>query len=53
MYHLANNTFVKWSSGLMDKYGRTIQMDLLGGTMIITDDPANIRAIQSSQVCAL
>lgn len=49
MYHLANNTFVEWSSGLMDKYGRTIQMDLLGGTMIITDDPANIRAIQSSQ----
>ncbi|KAH7009161.1 cytochrome P450 [Macrophomina phaseolina] len=49
LYHLANNTFVEWSTGLMDKFGRTIEMNMPGGRVIITDDPENIRAIQSSQ----
>lgn len=53
LYHLANHSFYDWVVSFMTKYGRTIELDLVGKRLLITDEPENVRSIMYSQVSAI
>ena len=48
--HIRNNTILEWTQKILDIPGRTVDVRILGTSIIWTDNIENIRAILSTQV---
>lgn len=45
--------FYHWTKYLLEENNHTLQLRMLGATLLLTDDPENIKAVQDKQVCSM
>lgn len=50
MKNLRTNTVLEWTQSTLNVPGRTVELQLPGTMMIMTDNIENIRAVMSTQV---
>jgi len=50
VHHLRANTVLEWNRKILCVPGRTVEVRMVGMSMIMTDNIENIRAIMSTQV---
>lgn len=48
--NLRTNTVLEWTQSTLNVPGRTVELNLAGATMVMTDNVENIRAMMSTQV---
>ena len=48
--HMRQDTFFEFTRELLDNPGRTIELNIPGGRLLLTDNVDNIKAIQFTQV---
>lgn len=53
MNHLKKDTFFEWAQELLRRPGHTVEFNILGRRIVMTDDQANIRTIFASNVGSL
>lgn len=51
--HMRQNTFFEFTRELLDNTGRTVELNIPGGRLLLTDNIENIKAIQFTQVDSL
>ena len=49
--HLRSCTFFDYTREILDVPGHTVQLNMLGGKTVLTDEPENIKAVMLTQVC--
>lgn len=47
---LASHRFYHWTKDLLKEHNHTAELRLLGQSLLLTDDPENIKAVQDTQV---
>jgi hypothetical protein len=45
-----SHKFHSWSQGLLEKHNHTMELQMFGEKLVMTDDPEIIKAIQETQV---
>jgi hypothetical protein len=48
---MRNCTFFEYTREILDVPGRTVQLNMLGGRLVLTDEPENIKAVMLTKVC--
>lgn len=48
--HMRNHTLYEWTNEILQVPGRTIELNLMGSRMVLTDHPENVKTIMSTQV---
>ena len=48
---LIRHDFFAWTRQILDVPGRTVSLGMCGISLVITDDPENIKAVLSTKVC--
>lgn len=48
--NIRNNTLLEWTQDILDVPGRTVDLPLVGSSIVITDNIDNIKAVMSTQV---
>ena len=46
-------TFFEYTREILDVPGRTVQLNMLGGGLVLTDEPENIKAVMLTKVSYL
>jgi len=46
-------TFFEYTREILDVPGRTVQLNMLGGGLVLTDEPENIKAVMLTKVSHL
>ncbi|RAO69194.1 uncharacterized protein BHQ10_005206 [Talaromyces amestolkiae] len=47
--HMRNHTLYEWTNEILQVPGRTIELNLMGSRMVLTDHPENVKTIMSTQ----
>jgi hypothetical protein len=48
--HMRNHNLYEWTNEILQVPGRTVELNLMGSRMILTDNPENVKTIMSTQV---
>jgi hypothetical protein len=48
---MRNCTFFEYTREILDVPGRTVQLNMLGDRLVLTDEPENIKAVMFTKVC--
>lgn len=48
--HIRNHTLYEWTNEILQVPGRTIELNLMGSRMVLTDHPENVKTIMSTKV---
>lgn len=48
--HMRNHTLYEWTNEILQVPGRTVELNLMGSRMVLTDNPENVKTIMSTQV---
>lgn len=48
--HMRSCTFFEFTREILDVPGRTVQLNMLGGGLVLTDEPENIKAVMLTKV---
>ena len=51
IHRLTSFQFFEWTREILQVPGRTVEFHMLGTRLVVTDEPENVKAIMSTQVC--
>src|SRR5215469_14166055 len=49
--HMRSCTFFEYTREILDVPGHTVQLNMLGGRLVLTDEPENVKAVMLTKVC--
>jgi hypothetical protein len=47
---ILGHKFLDWTQHLLNNNNHTVELNMLGASLLLTDDPENIKAVQDTQV---